>query len=83
MDTNTISTLISSVGFPIVACIFMWKAMQDGTKAHKEEMDAMRESLNQNTVVLAELKTIIQQMNNSGGYGDDEYIRTNDAASAE
>lgn len=83
MDGQAVTSLISSVGFPIVACIFMWKAMQDGTKAHKEEMDAMRESLNQNTLVLTELKTIIQQMNNSGGYGDDEYLRTDDESSGE
>lgn len=62
MDTTQVSQLISGVGFPIVACMIMWKTLQDSTAAHKEEMDAMKESLNHNTVVLAELKTLIQSL---------------------
>lgn len=62
MDANQVSQLISSIGFPIVACMIMWKTLQDSTVAHKEEMDAMKESLNHNTVVLAELKTLIQNL---------------------
>ena len=62
MDASQVSQLISGVGFPIVACMIMWKTLQDGTAAHKEEIDAMKESLNHNTVVLAELKTLIQNL---------------------
>jgi len=62
MDATQASQLISSVGFPIVACMIMWKTLQDSTAAHKEEMDAMKESLNHNTVVLVELKTLIQNL---------------------
>jgi len=73
MDYTQISTLITSVGFPIVACIIMWKTLQDSTAAHKEEMDAIRDSLNKNTVVLAELKTLIEDLRNeAGGHGSDE-----------
>lgn len=74
MDTQTLTQLVSSVGFPIVACLIMWKALQDSTAAHKEEMDAMRESLNQNTVVLAELKQMLQDLRDAarGGAGSDE-----------
>jgi hypothetical protein len=62
MDPNELTTLISTVGFPIVACVIMWKALQDSTEAHKEEMNAIRDSLNANTVVLAELKTLMTDM---------------------
>lgn len=74
MDAQTLTQLVSSVGFPIVACFIMWKALQDSTAAHKEEMDAMRESLNQNTVVLAELKQMLQDLRDiaRGGDGQDE-----------
>ena len=74
MDIQTLTQLVSSVGFPIVACLVMWKALQDSTSAHKEEMDAMRESLNQNTVVLAELKQMLQDLRDMarGGTGSDE-----------
>lgn len=63
MDINQISQLISSVGFPIIACVIMWKTLQDSTEAHKEEIDALRESLNKNTMILTELKQLIQDMN--------------------
>ena len=74
MDIQTLTQLVSSVGFPIVACLIMWKALQDSTSAHKEEMDAIRESLNQNTVVLAELKQMLQDLRDMarGGTGSDE-----------
>lgn len=74
MDTQTLTQLVSSVGFPIVACLIMWKALQDSTAAHKEEMDAMRESMNQNTVVLAELKQMLQDLRDAarGGVGNNE-----------
>jgi hypothetical protein len=62
MDPAQVSQLISSVGFPIVACIFMWKAMEDAGKAHAEETKIMRDSLNENTVVLAELKTLMHEI---------------------
>ena len=74
MDIQTLTQLVSSVGFPIVACLIMWKSLQDSTAAHKEEMDAMRESLNQNTVVLTELKQMLQDLRDMarGGAGTDE-----------
>ena len=60
MDVNAITQLVSGLGFPIVACFIMWKALQDSTSAHKVEMAAMQESLNKNTMVLVELKTMIE-----------------------
>lgn len=62
MDATQVSQIVSNVGFPIVACMIMWKTLQDSTAAHKEEMDAMKESLNHNTIVLTELKTLIQNL---------------------
>lgn len=62
MDVQTLTQLVSSVGFPIVACLIMWKALQDSTEAHKEEINAIKDSLNQNTIVLTELKQMLQDM---------------------
>ena len=74
MDAQAFSQLISSVGFPIIACMIMWKSLQDSTAAHKEEMDGMKESLNQNTLVLSELKQMIRDFKDAseGGQGTDE-----------
>lgn len=73
MDYSQITQLITAVGFPIVACMLMWKTLQDTTAAHKEEMNAIRESLNNNTVVLAELKTLIEDLQDAArGRGREE-----------
>ena len=74
MDSQAFSQLISSVGFPIVACMIMWKSLQDSTAAHKEEMDGLKESLNQNTLVLSELKQMLKDFKEEtpGGRGTDE-----------
>ena len=74
MDTQAFSQFISSLGFPIVACMIMWKSLQDSTAAHKEEMDGLKESLNQNTLVLSELKQMLKDFKEEtpGGRGTDE-----------
>lgn len=66
MDANTIVTLIGSLGFPIVACMgmayFFAKAndnyrndIKESNQLHKQEMDAMTEAINNNTLVLSKL----------------------------
>lgn len=66
MDANTITTLIGSVGFPIVACIAMgWyvkyqtdqnnKEVETMRKEHKEEVQKMTEAINNNTIAMQKL----------------------------
>ena len=66
MDANTITTLIGSVGFPIVACIAMgWyvkyqtdqnnKEVENRRKEHKEEVQKMTEAINNNTIAMQKL----------------------------
>lgn len=70
MNVTDITSLISSVGFPIVACIIMWKTMQETTAAHKQEVDGLRDALERNTTILTELKTMLQMIVKAGdGYG--------------
>lgn len=70
MDTQAITSLVGSVGFPILMCLIMIKYMmqiQSDNKetieklreTHKEEINALKESLNNNTTVLTELKTML------------------------
>lgn len=58
--------LISSLGFPIVACIYIaiWTSKQNDNyradikelqKEHKEEISGLKESLDNNTLVLQKL----------------------------
>ena len=60
MDANVIITMIGSLGFPIVACIFIalfFNKTQENYRqdikemqaTHKQETDKMTEALNNNT----------------------------------
>lgn len=66
MTVNDIVTIVTSVGFPIVACGAMaWyvkyisdrhsQEVQDLNKQHKEEMEQVTEALNNNTLALQKL----------------------------
>lgn len=66
MEINSIVTIISSLGFPIVACIacgffikYMFetflKQIQDMREEHKEEVEKMTKAINNNTTVIQRL----------------------------
>lgn len=55
MTFQDIATLIGSYAFPIVMCLLLWSGMSERDKQHKEEMDTMRKSIDENTTVLKEL----------------------------
>lgn len=48
-------SLISNVGFPIFACIMMFKSMEKEQENHKQESEKWTEALNNNTAVMKEL----------------------------
>ena len=55
MDINTVSTIIGSLGFPIVACIYMAYVNAKQTEAHKEEMSKITEAVNDLKVAITSL----------------------------
>ena len=66
MGINEILTAIATVGFPIVACCamaFFFSRVNDNYRndikeinaQHKEEMDAMTQAINNNTMVIQRL----------------------------
>lgn len=66
MDANTLITLIGSVGFPIVACVAMAvffakvnenyrNDIKEIQNTHKEEVKAMTDAINNNTLVIQRL----------------------------
>jgi len=62
MDIGMVTTFISNVGFPIAACIALYILVQNMQKAHKEEIDSLRNTIEQNTVVLVRLESIIKML---------------------
>lgn len=56
MDFTPIIQAISSIGFPAVMCLIMFKFMNNETEAHREEVAKMTEALNNNTLALNRLE---------------------------
>lgn len=52
---NDLSTLISTLGFPIGMCLIMCYYINKINDAHKVESDKFAEALNNNTIVLQKL----------------------------
>ena len=52
---NDLSTLISTLGFPIGMCLIMCYYINKINNEHKEESEKFAEALNNNTVVLQKL----------------------------
>jgi hypothetical protein len=59
MDLTTITTFISSVGFPIAMCAALFIYMTKQEERHSEDKAKMIEAINNNTTVLAEIKTML------------------------
>lgn len=55
MDVQVLTSLIGSLGFPIVCCIVLFWYLTKTAKQHKEEMDKMSEAINNNTNVMNQL----------------------------
>ena len=64
MDVQIIGQLIASLGFPIVACCAMFWMVNKNEERHKEELNDMRKTIEDNTSVLAGIKELLQVLIN-------------------
>lgn len=55
MDITSITQVVSALGFPIVACFFLYRSNEKMQQAHKEETKQFTEALHKNTLVLQKL----------------------------
>ena len=60
MDIGVITQLISSLGFPIACVIAMFFFWNKEREDHKSEMQKMTEALNNNTLALIKIESIIE-----------------------
>ena len=60
MDVQVLGQLVASLGFPIVACGALFWMVNKNEERHKEEMDGLRKTIEDNTNVLASIKELIQ-----------------------
>ena len=55
MNVQDIVTLITSVGFPIVACLAMMWYVKYQDDQHKNDVEKLAEAVNNNTLVMQKL----------------------------
>lgn len=55
MEWNEIIAAISSVGFPIVFCIMLWKTNRDTQAAHETEVKNLMGSIDKLTLAIQRL----------------------------
>lgn len=62
MDVTTVSQLIGSLGFPIVACCYLAWMHNESETRHSQERKEMTDAITGNTLVLEGLKEVIRNM---------------------
>lgn len=60
MDAESIIKVISTVGFPIAMCVFIFWFLIKEQNDHKVEMEGLKEVISRNNEVLAQLKQLIE-----------------------
>lgn len=61
MDISGISQLVGSLGFPIAACIALYYSNMKQDERHQVEIDKITEALNQNTIALTKIETLLSK----------------------
>lgn len=60
MDVQTVSQLISSIGFPIAACCAIFYMMNKEREDHKNEVNTLKDVISNINETLASLKQLIE-----------------------
>ena len=60
MDMQLIMNMISTLGFPIVVAVALFWYINKQNENHKEEINGLRETIQDNTNILHELKELIK-----------------------
>lgn len=64
MDISTITQLISTIGFPIAMCIYLLIYIKSFDEKYCEKLDSMAKAIENNTIVITKLMTIIDNLEN-------------------
>lgn len=65
MDIAQIMQLISNYGFPVVCAIAMFVMLERERQSHKEEIDKIKESLDNNTLIIQKLSFLLEEVKES------------------
>ena len=64
MDFNEIIQVIGSLGFPIAMCVALFWYMIQQNQAHKEEMNALKDAVNELQIAITKLSDKLGGNNN-------------------
>ena len=62
MNIDSVTQLVSNVGFPVAVCIALFFYMEKQNERHQQETDKLNETVQSNTKVLTELCTLIKTL---------------------
>lgn len=62
MDYNAIMQFIQTLGFPIVVCCALFWYVNKQNENHKDEINSLRETIQDNTTLLHEVKELISTL---------------------
>ncbi len=57
---------IQTVGFPIAVCVYLLYDRSKSDQLHKEEMDTVKEALNNNTLALSRILEVLHVADGKG-----------------
>lgn len=60
MDIQAITTLITTVGFPVVMCLLLMKYMQQENQRNDDTITKLSDTINANTKAITEMITLIK-----------------------
>lgn len=55
MDLNTLTSIVGTLGFPIVMCLMFFKYIKQMSEQHAREVKELSEAVNNNTLVMQQL----------------------------
>lgn len=61
MDASTVTQLITNLGFPIAVCCILFWYVYKIQQAHKEEIDALTQAIENNTIALTKLESKLEE----------------------
>lgn len=56
---NTIMEVINNNAFPIIMCVLLFMDNREMRKEHKNEVDTLSKAVENNTVVMSEVKEVL------------------------
>ena len=65
MDVSAITSLVGSLGFPIVMCVLIFRYLEQEQEAHKEEITSLKDVISDLKVAITSLTERLDKHNDT------------------